>query len=434
MRAAAVPAAEAKANPAALAPAVASAIVVGAGPVGLTAALKLASHGLSCVLIEAQAPDAVRADRRLLALSRGTLDLMRSLLPDELPIAPINDVWVNSAGEFGATHLSALDFDGAALGATVYYDDLVSALTAVAHAQPQIVWRRPARVAAIEQTPGDVVVRLDQGETLRACCVVHAEGRADARTHREQGPAAVVADIRLAGPPADAAFERFTRTGPLALLPAPAPARAPTWGLVWCVDDEAAAQRCAALSDAEFVRLLQGQLGSRRARVTHAGRRRVVMLPAQARARVHAFRQVWLGNAAQTLHPVAGQGLNLGVRDVVVLGECLAAARPATPSPDAAKTSVVTRAADAASAAATSSDAANDARFCASVPAALARYARRRARDRAAIGTVTRLLPDIFATHFAPIAAARGAALSALDLLPPLRRQWAHLLMFGVRW
>src|SRR5258706_1229638 len=232
MLAAAALATDPKANSGATAPAGAIAIVVGAGPVGLTAALLLACRGLSCVLIEAQASDAARADRRLLALSRGTLDILRPLLADELPVAPINDVWVNSAGEFGAVHLSALDFDGAALGATVYYDDLVHALTAAVNAQPQIAWRRPARIAAIEQTPGNVVAHLVQGETLRACCVVHAEGRADSGTQREQGPAAVIADIQLAGPPADAAFERFTRAGPLALLPAPA--GTPTWGLVWC--------------------------------------------------------------------------------------------------------------------------------------------------------------------------------------------------------
>jgi 2-octaprenyl-6-methoxyphenol hydroxylase len=325
------------------------------------------------------------------------------------------------------------------LGATVYYDDLVHALTAAVNAQPQIAWRRPARIAAIEQSPGNVVVRLVQGETLRACCVVHAEGRADSGMQREQGPAAVIADIQLAGPPADAAFERFTRAGPLALLPAPALAGTPTWGLVWCVEDESAAQRWAALGDAEFVRRLQAQLGSRRAQVTHAGRRRVVFLPAQARARVHAFRQIWLGNAAQTLHPVAGQGFNLGVRDVAVLAECLAAARsgPATIPPGAVTTVAVGSAADAASTATTAaaaiSGAVSDERFCANIPAALARYARRRAGDRAAIGAVTRWLPAVFATRFAPIAAARGAALGALDLLPPLRRQWTHLLMFGVR-
>ncbi len=419
MRAAAVPAADPKPRSIATAASAASVIIVGAGPVGLTVALRLAAHGFSCVLVESQAPEATRADRRLLALSRGTLDILRPLLADELPMAPIGDVWVSSAGEFGATHLSALDFDGAALGATVYYGDLVQALTAAADAQPQIAWRRPARIAAIEQTPSGVVVRLDQGEALRACCVIHAEGRADSGLPRAQGPAAIIAEIQLAGPAADAAFERFTRAGPLALLPAPAPAGAPAWGLVWCVEDETAAHRCAALGDAEFVRHLQAQLGLRRARVVQAGRRRVVLLPAQARARVHAFRQVWLGNAAQTLHPVAGQGFNLGVRDVAVLGECLAAARAGRATP--------------ADAPATIPEAAGDEQFCAGVPAALARYAQRRVRDRAAIGSVTRWLPAVFASRLAPLVAARGAALGALDLLPPLRRQWAHLLMFGVR-
>jgi 2-octaprenyl-6-methoxyphenol hydroxylase len=106
-------------------------------------------------------------------------------------------------------------------------------------------------------------------------------------------------------------------------------------------------------------------------------------------------RCVALGNAAQTLHPVAGQGFNLGVRDCATLSDELAQGNPA--------------------------------------PAALARYASRRRTDRTAIALLTRALPAVFASRFAPLAVARGAALAMLDITPDLRRQFAHLLIFGVR-
>jgi 2-octaprenyl-6-methoxyphenol hydroxylase len=105
---------------------------------------------------------------------------------------------------------------------------------------------------------------------------------------------------------------------------------------------------------------------------------------------------VAVGNAAQTLHPVAGQGFNLALRDCATLVDCIVASR-------------------------------------ADVPGALAGYARQRRIDRSTIARVTHWLPQVFATRFAPVAIARSLGLTALDLVPPLRNELAHLLMFGVR-
>jgi 2-polyprenyl-6-methoxyphenol hydroxylase-like FAD-dependent oxidoreductase len=120
--------------------------------------------------------------------------------------------------------------------------------------------------------------------------------------------------------------------------------------------------------------------------------------PLQTRGRfeqIHQHRVVALGNAAQTLHPVAGQGFNLGVRDCFTLADELGGA--------------------------------------AAVTDALASYARRRQADRAAIAALTGVLPALFASRFAPLAVARGLGLALLDAAAPLRRQLAQLLMFGVR-
>jgi 2-octaprenyl-6-methoxyphenol hydroxylase len=158
---------------------------------------------------------------------------------------------------------------------------------------------------------------------------------------------------------------------------------------------EAEAQRRCALTEQTLLAELRQQIGSRIGDVTAIGARRAVALPQRRRAQVHRHRLVALGNAAQTLHPVAGQGFNLGVRDCFTLADELSGA--------------------------------------ATVPDALARYARRRQADRTAITTLTGVLPALFASRFAPLAIGRGLGLALLDGAAPLRRQFAQLLMFGVR-
>jgi 2-octaprenyl-6-methoxyphenol hydroxylase len=379
--------------------------IVGGGPIGLTCALLAARRGFASIVLDARGLEDARRDRRLLALSRGTWDVLQPILGDAVPAhADISDVYVSSAGEFGSTHIGAADFDGAPLGATVFYGDLVAALASVASENALIEVQRPRQVIRIAQKPNEVVIECDQG-TIAAPFVVNAEGlaAADSATQapRAASPlhgAALTAEIELSGPARGAAYERFTREGPLALLPVPAGSSARDsrpLSLIWCMDEAQAARR-AALDDAAFMRELQRQLGSRIGTVMRCGARRTHALLQQTRETVREHRQVFLGNAAQTLHPVAGQGFNLGVRDCLSLVDCLAAH-------------------------------AND------IGAALAEHERKRSADRAAVTTMTRWLPDLFASRFAPLAAARSLGLTALDLLPPLRRQWAHLLMFGVR-
>jgi 2-octaprenyl-6-methoxyphenol hydroxylase len=367
--------------------------IIGGGPTGLACALLLARRGLAATVIEPRALADAQRDRRLLALARGSWDTLRPLLADALPPhASIDQVHVSSAGEFGVTRLDAAELGGTALGATVAYGDLLAALDAAVAAQPGIGLHRGRRVAALAQKPDRVQLTLDDGSVIDAALAVHAEGGAsDGDT--DALPWALIAEAALSGPAAGTAFERFTREGPLALLPTPA-ARG-TWSLVWCADRATVARR-QALADADFVAELQQAIGPRLARVVGtSGARSSYPLRAQQRAVPIEHRAVWLGNAAQTLHPVAGQGFNLGLRDCVVLADALATRADAT-------------------------DALHD-------------YAQRRRADRAAIGTVTRWLPELFATRAAPIAAARSLGLAALDLLPPARRGLAELLMFGVR-
>jgi 2-octaprenyl-6-methoxyphenol hydroxylase len=373
--------------------------VLGGGPTGLTCALLLARRGITSVVFDAQTEEQACRDRRLLALSRGSWQAVEPLLAQLPARAPIEDVFVSSAGEFGVTHIRARDFDGGALGATVFYGDLVGALSRAAAAQPRIVVRRPLRVQELLQSPASVQVVADGGGRVQAALAVHAEGwvAAAGRTQPSGGDAtaqALVGDVHVAGPARASAYERFTRDGPLALLPHPS-GPAPLASLVWCMPAEQAGRR-AALSPQALMHELQQAIGRRVGRVESIGPLRAFPLHVRMRDDLRSHRCIAIGNAAQSLHPVAGQGFNLAVRDCATLAECLA-----TSGGD--------------------------------VQTALARYAQRRRADRAAIGTLTRWLPPLFATRFAPVAVGRALGLTALGLVAPLRHQLAHLLMFGVR-
>jgi len=372
--------------------------ILGGGPIGLACALLLAQRHIGSVIVDARTLDDARRDARLLALSRGTWQVLQPLLADHLPRhAPIRDVYVSSRGEFGSTHLAARDFDGADLGVTVLYGELLESFARAVAAQSTIEVRRPCRALRVAQFPAHVRITLDDATSIEAPLAVHAEGLAVPHgvADRTAMQWAVIANVHTHGTAPGSAFERFTRDGPLALLPTPAgDAQTRTLALVWCMSDEESARRLA-LPEQAFKEELQRALGTRIARIETIGPRRRYPLAQTMRRELREHRVVALGNAAQTLHPVAGQGFNLGVRDCLTLADTLAT---------------------------------HD-----GIDAALADYEARRRIDRAAIGSLTRWLPDAFATRFAPIAIARSAGLLALDLMPALRRQLAHLLMFGAR-
>ena len=372
--------------------------ILGGGPTGLACALMLARSGRASVVFDALAQGVAHGDRRLLALGRGSWQIVRPLLSSLPPSAQITDVHVSSAGEFGATHIGAHDFNGEALGATVHYGDLVAALERAAAASPAVTQRRPQRVLDVQQAPDRVRVSCADAPPFEASLAINAEGwaasnEAGAQSDDSSAPVALVGDVSLSGVAAGAAFERFTRDGPLALLPRPG--AEPLLSLVWCMAP-AKAERRLALTPEALRAELQQAVGTRIGKVRAIGKLHSHRLHERMRTEVHAHRCVAIGNAAQTLHPVAGQGFNLALRDCASLIDCLVMHRD-------------------------------------DVAAALADYARRRRTDRAAIAAVTHWLPQVFATRFAPIALARAVALTALDLVPPLRNQLAQLLMFGVR-
>jgi 2-octaprenyl-6-methoxyphenol hydroxylase len=352
--------------------------IVGGGPAGMALALALRLQGVRAEIFEARQRTAVRRDARILALSDGARQILDWLgVWHALPATAIDSIHISHRGSFGRTVLRSTEMQVPALGWVLPASHLIAALDdAVA----------TAGIAYWEDTKVDAGTTADFALTAWAEGVVNdASGKS-----RDYDQHAVLCVAGVTGAHRNVAWERFTNEGPVALLPL-----GKDYAVVLtCAAEQAAA--ILAMDDEAFRNVLQQRFGARHTFTTITPR---VAYPLVLRYRENPVgdRQVWLGNAAQTLHPVAGQGFNLALRDLWELAQHLG--RSSDPG-------------DAA---------------------ALAGYARSRQLDRHGAIDFTHLLIDGFASDFAPLRHARGAGLLALDLLPPLREFVARRMMFGAR-
>jgi len=383
-------------------------LIVGAGPVGAVCALALQQQGIAARVLEAQPADA-RADTRTLALSHGSRLILDRLgvwgrLAD---VTPITRIHISQRGALGVARLAAEDVAVPALGYVLPY----AALTAVlkqALADAGIAVAYGVAVDRIESGANTASVHAADGSVHAAPLVVVADGgRGEAapepRFERNYDQAAVVCEVQTELPHANQAFERFTPEGPAALLP-----KGDRYALVWTAS-HADAQRIAALADAEFLAALYRHFGGRQGLFTYASPRKTFALKLAYTGSKAADRVVRIGNAAQTLHPVAGQGFNIGLRDAWELASLCG---------DTQQESI--RRGDAAEAAIGSA-------------AMLAAYARGRRVDVLGGVGFTDFLVRVFSNDIAPLRHARGLGLLALEVLPPLKRFVARRMIFGAR-
>lgn len=389
--------------------------IVGGGLVGASLAAALRTTKLRVALIEAHAPDSAAQpsfDERTTALGNASRRIFEALgLWDTLSAAaaPITHIHVSDAGRFGFSRLAAREFAQEALGYVVPNRVLGRALWGALQSSPSISAFMPARLTALHVEPGQARLELQTATgaaQLSARLVIAADGAhslvreaAGLSAHVDDyHQVAIVASLRTDQPNDGTAYERFTAAGPMALLPLAFAGEACWRTLVWAARPDDAA-RLMELDDAAFLAEWQQAFGWRAGRALRLGRRARYPLALSRSERPVARRIVLLGNAAQSLHPVAGQGFNLGLRDAAALVELLAQ---------------------------TDDDPGSD--------ELLAQYAAQRAADRDGVVAFTDTLVRLFSTDHPMAAAGRDLGLLLFDLLPPAKRALSRVsLGFGAR-
>ena len=295
-------------------------IIIGGGPVGMALSIALRHSGLSVLMLEARSSPEKKEDSRPLAFSYGSRLILQRLgiwksLPD---VTPITTIHISNRGGFGRTVLTAREVDVPALGYVVIHHDVFRAMHKrlvgcgvdyLTEAQVQQVESdtEEGRVkfqhnGKIRQASADLLVLADGGRLTG-----HIEGVTQ-HTH-DYHQWAVVAGIETSLPQCGVAYERFAAEGPVAFLPLDR-----YFSLVWTVSPSTA-QEILSLDDTEFMARLQKQFGDRLGKFIGASKRSAFPLALKYVTPVIARRIALIGNAAQTLHPVAGQGFNLGLRD-----------------------------------------------------------------------------------------------------------------------
>lgn len=308
--------------------------IVGGGLVGASLAQALHTTSLRLAIIEMNLWCQTRNDERIIALNLGSQRILQGIgvwsavAPQT---SPIKQIHVSDHGQFGFTRLEPTVLNAPALGYVVSAAPLNQTLqTVLTHSPVEIL--APARLTQVEIHDDEVevdVLQAQQHFKLRTRLLVIADGGHSELRHqlgivaheRDYQQIAVIAKVEVTRPHENCAYERFTATGPLALLPL----RTHECSLVWTMA-LAEAPVVAALNDRDFLQTLQRQFGWRLGRFVGVSSRQVYPLRLIRVPLPSSPRLVAIGNAAHTLHPVAGQGFNLGLRDVASLAEAIVTA------------------------------------------------------------------------------------------------------------
>jgi len=379
-------------------------VIVGAGPVGATLALALADGDLAVVVLDSRAPgETLRGDRSL-ALSHGARLIMERIgvwgaLADTADaVTAITRIDISQAGGFGSMQLASEEQGVPALGYVVSYRALQRALDA-ALARTRVAVRHRITVKEVGGTPAYAAVTVqdaDAGPLLaRLAAVADGTGASVAgiaRRRHDYGQVALVAKVWTATPHAGLAYERFTPEGPMALLP-----EGDHYGLVWTATPQRA-EALLAIGDGLFLAELAQRFAKYAGAFQKIGERRTFPLAMEFAAEPAGARCVVLGNAAQTLHPVAGQGFNVGLRDAWELSQIIL---------DTPRDAIGDR-------------------------AMINRYLRARRTDRIAGIAFTHGLVGIFGNDVPLVRWPRGLALTLVGAVPAAKRAFVRAMLFGL--
>lgn len=382
-------------------------IIVGGGLVGASLAMALKSSGLRIAVIEAHAFDSAQQpsfDSRTVALAYTSKEVFTALglwdAMQQAGVGAIKHIHISDRGHLGQAKLHASDMQTDALGYVVENRVIGKVLLDAIADNPAVDYLCPLQVESfnVENDRIDVICS-NKGimQTLSAKLLVAADGghsairdQAAVKTRsRDYAQCALVANVEFSKPHQNIAYERFTESGPLALLPLPDSVSNKAFSLVWTLP-YAKTETYMQLSDAELLQRLQQQVGKRvqqaAGQLVTIGARSMYPL-SLVRAVEHVTDRIaFIGNAAHTLHPVAGQGFNLGLRDVAALAEVLTQAKNS--DQDIGNREV------------------------------LHDYSNWRGRDHKQTIFITDTLVRVFSNNLLPFAAARNMSLLLLDTLP----------------
>ena len=374
--------------------------IIGGGMVGASLAVALAGTGVSTMLVEGTAPGTATQpsfDDRTTALGNASRRIFQGLSVWERlepSAAAIRVIHVSDAGHFGFARLIAAEQGIEALGYVISNRVIGAALWEKLQHSAGVLLRVPARPEQVQISESEVRFVLG-GDSVSARLVVAADGahsvvRAAARIEadvEDYDQVAIVANVAADRPHDGTAYERFTRTGPLAVLPL----QDGSYGVIWACSPERAAE-VLSFDDATYLRELQERFGWRAGRFVRAGVRASYPLKLTRATSTVAPRTVLIGNAAQALHPVAGQGFNLGLRDAAMLAEVIAGAQGDVGSPEL-----------------------------------LNRFAAWRAGDRSGVVRFTDGLVKLFSDARPGVSLLRNLGLLVFDLAPPAKSALARV-------
>ncbi len=389
-------------------------IIVGGGPVGLCAALALQRSDRSVVVLEAMEQPEMQVDglnARSIALSGSTVQIFKAIgIWDQLQshAAPMRHVHVSTKGQYGVTRLHADEVGVDALGYVVESYHLSACLLQAAKACDAISIEYGATVNSLSQSEDRVDIDFTQADqTLELSgelCLIADGARSKLRAsigidvdQVDYGQSLIICNAEVSKPQAGTAFERFTDQGPLAMLPL----GAERYACVWTMSPENAESRMA-LESNDFVNELQDCFGMRLGYINRVGDRFSIPLYRTSTQKLTAGRCLMLGNAANALHPVAGQSYNLSIRDIAVLQNLMA-------------NNI-------------------DFRDREQVNELMQAFSKDREREQKQVIRYSDTLVSLFSNNLSPIKQGRGIGLAALDLFNPLKTHLAFLgmgLAFG---
>lgn len=374
--------------------------IVGGGPVGAALAAALSGSEHSIAVLEAR-KELSAQDPRAIALSQGARLILERLdawpaLADKA--TPITNIHVSQRGGFGRAELLSSEMGVPALGYVTRYGDLYAALAEQLQQSGAAVLTG-AQVTAISSTGAYGVVEYSRDgveQMLTADLVVLADGGKSLpgeQAVKDYGQTAILATVTTAQAHANRAYERFTPEGPMALLPL-----VDGYALVWTVPNDKV-DAVLSLDDAAFLAQLHNRFGDRQGRFLNATKRASFPLRMIVNEPAQAPRILRVGNAAQTLHPVAGQGFNLGLRDAWHLAQQVW---------DGDQVAL------------------GSAEFC-------KRYQAKRGPDVRGGMRMTDLMVELFSNDNFMLRHGRGLGLALMDALPPLKKAFARKMMFGAQ-